>query len=340
MTALKAHEVPKFLDRPDLSAGIFLVYGPDQGLVRETAQRLVRHYGGESPDPMTEITLDAAELAAEPARLAVEARTTSMFGGTRRVRVRGATKALTITLAELLEDMPDAVIVLEAGNLTPRDALRALAESHKQARALPCYADNDETLRNLIRTTLQDAGISADPEVVGSVRETLGNDREVTRRELEKLTLFAMESKTLTRADIVALCGDNAALAVDAICDAAGTGQAEKLDTAIARALGSGIDVQRLLIAALMHFSWLRRLRAAVDAGKSPRDVLDSERPRPHFSRKASLEQQLRLWSDEALASACTRFYEAIAESRKTPAIGRAVAQRALLAVAVAGAHR
>lgn len=340
MTALKAHEVAKFLAGPDLAAGVFLVYGPDQGLVRESARHLIRHYGGESPDPMTEITLDAADLAGEPSRLAVEARTTSMFGGTRRVRVRGATKALAPTLTELLDDMPDAVIVLEAGNLPPRDGLRALAESHGQARALPCYADSNESLRGLIRSTLQDAGISADPDVVNSVRETLGNDREVTRRELEKLTLFAMESKTLTRADIVALCGDNAALAVDAICDAAGTGRAEKLDTAIARALDSGIDVQRLLIAALMHFSWLRRLRAAVDAGRTPREVLDAERPRPHFSRKASLEQQLRLWSDDALASASTRFYEAIAESRKTPALARAIAQRALLAVAVAGAHR
>ena len=47
MTALKAHEVERFLKRPDLDAGILLVYGPDTGLVRETAQRLVRHYAGE-----------------------------------------------------------------------------------------------------------------------------------------------------------------------------------------------------------------------------------------------------------------------------------------------------
>ena len=38
MTALKAHEVERFLKRPDLEAGVFLVYGPDTGLVREVAE--------------------------------------------------------------------------------------------------------------------------------------------------------------------------------------------------------------------------------------------------------------------------------------------------------------
>lgn len=340
MTALKAHEVTRFLDKPDLSAGIFLSYGPDQGLVRETARRLMDVFAGNDPDPMSEITFDAAELAADPSRLAVEARTPSMFGGTRRIRVRNATKALTATLSELLDDMPDAIIVLEAASLPPRDALRALAEANRNARALPCYADNDAALGELIRKTLTEAGITADADVVPSLRETLGNDREITRMELEKLVLFARDSKALTRADIIALCGDNAALALDAVLDAAGTGNTEKLDRTLTRALAGGMDIQRLLIAALLHFTWLRRLRTAVDSGKSPREVLDSERPRPHFSRKGQLEQQLRLWNDEALAAVSNRVYDAILESRRTPNLSEAIAHRALLAIGIAAAYR
>ena len=43
MTALKAHEVARYVARPDLSEGVFLAYGPDGGLVRETA-----HGAGEA----------------------------------------------------------------------------------------------------------------------------------------------------------------------------------------------------------------------------------------------------------------------------------------------------
>lgn len=340
MTALKAHQIARFIASPDLPAGLFLVYGPDQGLVRETAQALLRHFAGADDDPMAAITFEAADLAAEPARLAIEARTPTMFGGLRRIRVRGATKALTATLAELLDDMPEAVIVLEAGNLPPRDALRALAEARPNARALPCYADSGETLGALIRETLTAKNINFDADVVPLLRDMLGNDREITRRELEKLVLYAAQSKTLTRQDVALLCGDNAAMAIDEIVDAAGTGHAEKLDAALTRANAAGLDPQRLLISALLHFAGLRRMRATVDTGKSPRETLEAQKPRPHFSRKASLEQQLRLWNDEALAAAAARLYEAIAESRKSASLAPDIAQRALLAVCAAAAHR
>ena len=88
MTALKAHEVERFIKRPDLDAGILLVYGPDTGLVRETAQRLVRYYAGADSDGMGLVTLDGSELDGDPGRLLVEARTSSLFGEKRVVRVR------------------------------------------------------------------------------------------------------------------------------------------------------------------------------------------------------------------------------------------------------------
>lgn len=340
MTALKAHEVARFVQKPDLTYGVFLAYGPDQGRVHETATSLIKHHAGSDDDPMSELTLDAAMLSADPSLLAVEARTQSMFGGVRRIRVRGATKALTPHLTELLEDMPQAVIVLEAGNLPPRDSLRALVEKHKHARALPCYADNDRDLSALIRQTFQDANIIIDPDASAALLSTLGNDREVSRRELEKLILFAADNKKLTRDDILTLCGDNAALAIDEIIDAAGTGRIEKFDTALARATMAGIDNQRLMIVALNHFVWLRNMRVQIDAGTPARRVLDGQRPRPHFSRRGDLEQQLRLWSDEALCGAINRLYDAIAESRKSSLLSSAIAQRALLAVCVAAAHR
>ncbi len=103
MTALKAHEVERFLRRPDIEAGILLVYGPDTGLVRETAQKLVRYYTGDDPTGMGLATLDGSELDSEPGRLLTEARTSSLFGERRVVRVRGAGKALTVPLSELAE---------------------------------------------------------------------------------------------------------------------------------------------------------------------------------------------------------------------------------------------
>lgn len=340
MVALKAHEVGRYLDRPDISEGVFLAYGPDAGLVRETGQRLARRFAGNDADQMNLLVLDASELDADPSRLAMEARTTSLFGDKRVIRVRNAGKSLTTTLSEIVQDPQGAVIVLEAGNLAPKDALRALVETAKLGRALPCYPDSDETIARLISDTFNKAGIAADADTLAAIRDSLGNDREVTRRELEKLVLFAEQSKRLTREDVLTLCADNAALVLDEIADALGSGHAQALDTALERALAAAVNTQQILISALGHFATLRRWRSEVDAGKSAGAVLDNARPKPHFSRRASLERQLRVWTDDALNAALDRLQTAVADSRKRYDLQETIAKRALLAISMMAAER
>lgn len=339
MTALKAHEVERFVKRPDLEAGIVLVYGPDTGLVRETAQRLVRYYAGGEGDGTGLVTLDGAELDGDPGRLLVEARTSSLFGEKRIVRVRSAGKALTVPLSDLASDPSGAIVVLEAGNLPPRDALRALVEGAKTGRALPCYADSDETILRLIGESFNVAGIRTDPDVATTLRDQLGNDREITRREIEKLVLFADQSKILTREDVIALCADNASLVLDEIADAIGTGHAGRLDQALSRALSAAINSQQLLASVMLHFAQLRRWRTLVDSGTSVRDVLDGARPKPHFSRRSALEQQLRLWSDASLSIATARLHDATGESRKNYGRSETLVRRVFLALATMAAQ-
>jgi len=326
MTALKAHEVTRYLARPDLSEGVFLAYGPDGGLVRETAQSLAKRFAGDGDI----IVLEGDEVDKDPGKLAIEAKTTSLFGDKRVIRVRNAGKGTTAVLSEMGEPV-GAAIILEAGNLAPRDALRVLVEGAKWGRALPCYPDSDEVLLGVIRDSFSKAGIAAEAEVAVTLRDILGNDREITRRELEKLELFAAGTKRLTVEDVMILCADNAMLAIDEIIDAIGTGHAAEMETALGRALAAAVNPQQILATVTQHFAQLRRWRTEVDAGKTPREIID--RGRVHFSRKASMEQQLRLWTDDALAAASERFYQALAEARKTYDLQETVLRRALLAV-------
>jgi len=334
VTALKAHEVERFVNRPALAAGVILVYGPDTGLVRETAHRLAQYYAGKDSDGMGLVTLDGGEIDGDPGRLLVEARTSSLFGEKRVVRVRGAGKSIAVPLSELASDPSGAIVIVEAGNLAPRDALRSLVEGSKNGRALPCYADSDETILRLITETFNAAQIRTEPEVPALLRDILGNDREVTRRELEKLSLYAAESKELTREDVLTLCADNAALVLDEVADAIGTGHPEKLDAALSRALAAAVNPQQLLSSLTMHFNQLRRWRTVVDSGVAVRDVLDGARPKPHFSRRSALEQQLRLWSDGSLALATDRLLRATGETRKAYGSAETITRRTFLALA------
>lgn len=340
MTALKGRDIEKFLSRPDLTAGLVLVYGPDAGLVNENAARLVKHFAGDPPDPESLSQLHMSEIDADPQRLGILARSPSLFGGQTTIRIRAATNKLAPTLVELLDEGGQAVFIVEGADLKPSDALRKHAEARKDARALPCYADTNQTIDTLIRDTFAQANISLESDLVPMLRDMLGNDRQITRSELEKLVLYAGQNGSLSRDDVTRLCGDNAALAIDAVVDAIATGHARRFDDAMTRAAGAGTDAQRLLIVAMQHFSRLRAMRAELDAGSTVDQIIGRATPRIHFSRKASFEQQLRLWNDDGLAAACNRLATAILDSRKSGALAPAIGRQALLAICMAAARR
>lgn len=339
MTALKARDVPGFLNKPDLKSGIILIYGPDAGRVRETTDQLQKHFQGKDADPMNLISLQFADLDNPDATIETEANTSSMFGGQRIVRVRGATNAVAPTLERLAaEDVP-SILLVEAGNLTPKDNLRKVMEKAKSARALPCFADDARSLDQLMREMFRDNQVQIDNDALQALKDQLGNDRQITRSEVEKLILYAANSKKVTLEDVMTLCGDNAMLALDEIIDSAGTGHVQKLDQALARAFDSGIHSSAILTRSLMHFTWLRTQRAKMEEGTSLDQLVNSARPPIHFSRKAKVQTQIRTWSSGNLATACTRIYDAIAQTRKNAALDIAHTRQALLAIATIAAR-
>ena len=339
MTALKARDIDRFLQNPDINHGLIVVYGPDQGRVRETADQLQRHFHPKGADPMSLVSLQYADLENAGERISVEANTPSMFGDQRVIRVRGATNALAKDLDELMKTGMDAVLIVEAGNLTPRDALRKLAESDKTARAIPCYADDQRSLSALARQMFDAAGVQIDNDAVRGLVDILGNDRQITRLEVEKLILFAAKSKVITFSDVVVLCGDNAAETMDDIIDSAGTGHLQKLDTALTRAFSAGTHPSAILTRSLMHFSNLREMRAAFDNGATTSEIVNSGRNRVHFSRKAAMERQIRSWSARNLANSCERIQETVLATRKNPNLELAHTRQALLAIATIAAR-
>src|SRR5437660_5231916 len=99
---LPPSRVAAFLQQPDPDIRAVLLYGPDDGLVRERAGTIARTVCADLTDPFRVADLSPATLAADPARLADEAAQLSLTGGQRVVRVRGAGDALAKLFGEFL----------------------------------------------------------------------------------------------------------------------------------------------------------------------------------------------------------------------------------------------
>ena len=120
--------------------------------------------------------------------------------------------------------------------------------------AVRCFHDSDQDLKPLIQQTLRGAGFEIAPDALDYLVDHLGEDRGVTRSELEKLCLFVGEaSRKISLSDAMACIGDQAEIAEDDLLMALGEGDVAELERAFDRCL-IGSEPVALLRAAARHF--------------------------------------------------------------------------------------
>lgn len=341
MVALRGRDIDAFLARPDAARPIILLYGADAGLVRERADALIASAVDDPRDPFSLVRMDGDDLAAAPSRLVEEAMTMPLFGGRRAIRVRAGAKNFAggiDTLADLI--LKDCRIVIEAGELRPESPLRKACERAKTAVAIACYPDTERDLARLIDDELRQSRLRIAPDALMALTALLGGDRQASRNELRKLTLYAHGRSGVTLDDVVAVVADASDLKIDPIVDGAFAGQAALVETEFAKAVTAGIYPGMILSAAQRQAALLHRASLAVAEGQPASAAAESGFPRLHFSRKSVVETALRNFTPARLTGVIEQLAAAALDVRKHAALGAAIAQRALMSIAVNARRR
>lgn len=337
---ISPREADRFAAKPDPKAAAVLVYGPDTGLVRERIKTMMKTVVEDIADPFRISDLSDSDLKSDPARLADEAASIAMLGGRRVVRVRGAADGMSKIFESFLSDPAgDALVLVEAGDLGPRSSLRSLFEGAANAAAIACYADNAEALESVIRARLAGEGLQPEPAALEYLLENLGSDRGVTQNELEKLVLYAGpgkpgEKRTVTLADARVSVGDNAGTSLDEVIDAAMGGDLDGLDTAMARAKAADTNAIAILNALTRHLTQLHLAAARIETGSDVEGAMRGFRPPVHFSRKPSVQRQLRTWNRRRLDRALALVLEAEGQCKSSGQPDTAICGQTLLRIA------
>jgi DNA polymerase-3 subunit delta len=287
-----------FLRQPPEAIAAVLLFGPDEGLVRERGEMLTRAVlGSATDDPFRLAVLTGETLKQDPARLADEADALSLMGGRRVVRVRDVGDTLAKSLNYVLDRKPGGgLIVIEAGDLAKSSALRKLAEAAPNAAAIGCYADNPRELAQLIRDSVARDHIAIADDAIDYLVGNLGDDRGVTRQEIDKLCLFAGPGGKIDLAGATASVGDSSALELDNVIYDALDGRAASVDTALGRLFLEGQTAVGILRAVQRHGMRLHLAAARVAAGETADAVARTQRPPIYFKYTDRFRAQIDAW--------------------------------------------
>ncbi|MDZ7905670.1 MAG: DNA polymerase III subunit delta [Cypionkella sp.] len=332
---LAGPEAGRYIARPDPARAGLLIFGADTMRVAlKRAEVIAALIGPDGAAEMRLTRIPAADLRKDAARLSDSLRETGFFAGPRVVFVEDATDGLTETLGAALNDWRagDANLIVTAGNLTGKSALKTLFEKALNAVCIGLY--DDPPTREEIEAELARAGLSQISPAAMQDLTALSRalDPGDFRQLLEKIALYKhSDSAPLAPQEVADLAPMTIETEVDDLLTAVADRREGQVGPLLRRLEGQGILPVTLCIGMLRHFRALHTVttdKGGVQAGLMKARVFGPRRDA--MMRQAGnwgparLEDVLRLLVDTDLT---------LRSTSRAPAM--AVIERAFLRIAM-----
>lgn len=180
-------ETESFLANP--RCRVILIYGPNEGLREERANKLLNLWLGASGESATALVAD--EIARQPSILAEALSGPGLFQSAQAVKLIDPSGNSHKFLEDTLETMaPASYLLVLSDELPAKSPLRKFFESSPQYAALACYEDDAQTIARLMQTEFRARNVPCPSLVFDYLSTHIGTDRKAMRQELEKLFCY------------------------------------------------------------------------------------------------------------------------------------------------------
>lgn len=331
--------IGQVVEQPDPATRFYLFHGPDEAQSSALGERLAAALKAARHP------LAAAALRSDPALLADEAGAIDMFGEARLLWIQPAgdeiAAAAEALLAAAAAERPAVAI---AGRLTRSSALLKLAEAHPLALAHVSYELDPRDAERLAADMARAEGLRPQPGVAGRLAESCANDRRMIGQELAKLALY-LDAAPARPAELTdeALDAVGAGMGGDflGLADLALAGDVRGLGEELARLPPGGKEAIPVIRSLQRRLVMLAPIRARVEAGQRPHDVVASLGKSLFWKDKPLVEKLLGQWDSAGLARVAERAgaLERSLMSAASPPPAEALGEE-LLAIARAARRR
>ena len=324
--------------RPDIR--LFFIFGQDESSVADIAAQMAVQFGSAE-----RVDLDSDRIRSDPALLADEATSLSLFGDKRYIRLNFRREEGQSAVENLLEIQGDAnPVIATAGNLTKASKLRKLVESHPRAMTHICYLPDEGDAAAAVMAFAATVGLKLDRSLAARIARYTGQDRKLAQAEVEKLSLYYDASPqrpaTVEVAAFEALSAETGEENISGLVNQVMAGELRGTGRELVAAREMGVDAIRIVRALQRRVTLLAALRAKVDNGANPGAVVKATRS--IFWKEADdFVKQLSRWPAARLAGLNGHLLEIEAKLMSVrEGLGTVILEEELVRIARAAARR
>ena len=334
---------------PDDIIGV-LLFGPDRGRVKSRGAALSEILVPDVDPTFGSTLITADDLTGDPAKLADEMSAMSLLGGGRLVRLRLDHERQAAAISKLIKGLDadpsraEAKLIIEAGDMTTRSAIRKAVEASKHFAAIGCYAANANDLREQVREGLGALNISISPNALENWLPLLEGDHALAAGEIEKMALFKGYGKTegasVSLADIQAVAAGGQSASIDAIVTETLSGQIDAMDASFRRAVAGKVSPIGILFGLQRQLMRLTEAAIAMESGQPKGQAMKGLRPPVFAMQERAFSLQLDIWGVRMLRRTLRECQNAERAAKTAGAPIESIISRLLLALAGYAAKR
>jgi DNA polymerase-3 subunit delta len=284
-------------------ANLFFLCGPDEAGALAAAQTLT----GQLPEPGERIDLSGADLKADPARLGDEARSQSLFGGTRHIfaRVNGddACEAVKILL-ETGEAGAGAAcpVIIQAASATDKARTAKLLEPRPDAVVAMFWPPDLRSMTQTVRTLGDAAGVRLTSELAERIARGTSLDVRLAGSEVDKLALYLDASPHSPRTATAETLNEIGAAVEEEgftpLVNAVLSGDTKRLGAEMQRMRDLQLNPVGLCLAFERRVAQMAQIAARMGPRGNVAQTLEAEQKarRIFWRDRADLEVQLKRW--------------------------------------------
>ena len=167
---------------------IILLYGENTGLKDDLKKRIIANNNNKE---IIKLTQD--DILRNNFLLDNEIMNLSLFNEKKMIIIDNITdKSFSLIQKNINQD--NCIICLFSGTLEKKSKLRNLFEKEKTLGVIPCYEDNEITLRNYIKNYLKNVK-GLNQEIINFIIDNSNKSRSRIKNELNKIAVYFMEKQ-------------------------------------------------------------------------------------------------------------------------------------------------
>ncbi|MEW4449517.1 DNA polymerase III subunit delta [Qipengyuania sp. JC766] len=286
------------------SARVFFFCGPDEAGASAAAQAVI-----EALDEAGErIDMTGAQLRSDPVLLGDEARSSSLFGGTRHIHVRVQGDEAHDAVANLLEGQGEPCpVLIVASSATDKSRTAKLLEKRDDALVAMFWPPDLASVTASVRRMADGAGLALNGDIAERIARGAGLDVRLARSEVEKLALYCDASPLSPRKASVEDLNAIAATTEDdgfmPVVNAVLSGETGKLQAELRRMSELALNPVGLLLAFERRAAQLARLAMKLGPRGNLQSLGRGEKAQlgVFWKDERDLTAQLRIWRGRKL---------------------------------------